>query len=65
MKLRLRWESLQVAEFIIDGGWLNSALYSVDRGLRRGSTAGRFQPERDGMKVHAGGSLGHRLQRPF
>lgn len=65
VKLRLGWESLQVAEFIIDGGWLNSALYSLDRGLRRGSTAGRFQPERDGLAVHAEGSLGHRLQRPF
>jgi Family of unknown function (DUF5995) len=65
VKLRLRWESLQVAEFIIYGGWLNSVLYHLDRGLRRGSIRGRFQPELDGLAVHAGGSLGHRLQRPF
>jgi hypothetical protein len=65
VKLRLRWESQQVAEFIIEGGWLNNALYHLDRGLRRGSIRGRFQPERDGHEVHAGGPLGHRLQRPF
>ncbi|WP_375770020.1 DUF5995 family protein [Archangium gephyra] len=65
VKLRLGWESLQVAEFIIDGGWLNNALYRLDRRLRRGSSAGRFQPERDGVEVNAGGPLGHRLQRPF
>lgn len=65
VKLRLGWESQQVAEFIVDGGWLNSALYHVDRGLRRGSTEGWFRPELDGEEVHAGGSLGHRLQRPF
>jgi hypothetical protein len=65
VKLRLRWESLQVAEFIIEGGWLNNVLYRLDRGLRRGSIRGRFQPELDGVSVHAGDALGHRLQRPF
>ncbi|HYO57060.1 DUF5995 family protein [Archangium sp.] len=64
VRLRLGWESLQMAEFIIEGGWVNDMVYRLDKRLRRGSFKGRFQPDLDG-EIRAGGSLGHRLQRPF
>ncbi|WPB76436.1 DUF5995 family protein [Archangium violaceum] len=65
VKLRLGWESQQMAEFLIKGGWINNAVFRLDRGLRRPRIEGRFQPKLDGMEVHAGGRVGHRLQRPF
>ncbi|MCY1073496.1 DUF5995 family protein [Archangium lansingense] len=65
VKLRLGWESQQMAEFIVQGGWLNRVVYRLDKQLRRKRVGGGFHPELDGMEVHAGGSLGHRLQRPF
>lgn len=63
VKLRLGWESQQMAEFIAEGGLLNSAVFLLDKGLRREHV--RFQPELDGVEIHAGDALGHRLQRPF
>ncbi|HEX5752692.1 MAG TPA: DUF5995 family protein [Archangium sp.] len=65
VKLRLGWESQQMAEFLLEGGWLNNAVFRLDRGLRRGRFEGRFQPGLDGVEVHAAGRLDHRLQRPF
>jgi uncharacterized protein DUF5995 len=65
VKLRLGWESQQMAEFLIHGGLLNNAVYRMDRGMRRGRIEGRFLPDLDGVEVHARRRLDHRLQRPF
>jgi hypothetical protein len=65
VKLRLGWESQQMAEFLLEGGWLNNAVFRLDRGMRRAHIEGLFQPELDGLEVHARDGLDHRLQRPF
>ena len=62
-RLRLEWESRQVAEFITDGSWLNTLMYGVDGWLYRRDFRKGFQPDGAG-DVHAGGRMGHRLQRP-
>ena len=63
VRMRLNWESLQVAEVISDGGLLNHGIWNLDRLLRRW----RFeQPMLETAgSIHARGPLAHRLQRPF
>ncbi|QRK11913.1 hypothetical protein JQX13_18760 [Archangium violaceum] len=64
VRLRLEWESHQMARFIIKGGWLNEAVYSLDTRLRRRSIQGRFRPDLDGSS-HEKKRMDFRLQRPF
>jgi hypothetical protein len=64
VRMRLNWESLQTAEFLIEGTWMNDAVFLLDSALRRRSIKGRFQPDAD-RDVRAGGRVGHQLQRAF
>ena len=64
VRMRLNWESLQTAEFLIEGTWMNDAVFFLDGALRRRSIKGRFQPDAD-RDVRAGGRVGHQLQRAF
>jgi hypothetical protein len=64
VRMRLNWESLQTAEFLIEGTWMNDAVFFLDSALRRRSIKGRFQPDAD-RDVRAGGRVGHQLQRAF
>jgi hypothetical protein len=63
VRLRLEWESRQVAEFIADGSWLNNVVFRVDSFLRLRNIEGRFQPEEDGI-IHATKRMDYRLQMP-
>jgi hypothetical protein len=63
VRMRLGWESLQMAEFLVKGGWLNDMLYRLDSLCRRRSFKD-FRPDLDG-EISAGDAMGHRLQRPF
>ncbi len=63
VRLRLEWEAQQVAEFIIDGSWMNKLVYGMDSILCRRNFQGRFQPDEAGA-IHAMGRMDHRLQLP-
>ncbi|WNG43387.1 hypothetical protein F0U60_04210 [Archangium minus] len=69
VKLRLEWESHQMARFIIKGGLLNDVVYALDKSLRHFRTRRmqkEFQPDLD-VKAHDKKKrrMDFRLQRPF
>ncbi|HEX8818670.1 MAG TPA: DUF5995 family protein [Archangium sp.] len=60
VRLRLNWESLQTAEFLIKGTWMNDAVFFLDKALRR-PRWGRFEPDAD-RGARAGGRVAHQLK---
>jgi len=64
VRMRLNWESLQTAEFLIQGSWMNDAVFFFDRILRRRSFKGRFLPDAD-LDARACGRVANQLQRAF